>query len=36
LAANFWKDSSAVYLIETLTKLLRKVGYPEQKARLPP
>jgi hypothetical protein len=34
LAANFWNDPSAGYAIETLTKLFRKTGYPEQKARL--
>lgn len=34
LAANFWKDTSAVYSIEALTKFFRKAGYPEQKARL--
>ena len=34
LAANFWTDPSAVYSIETMTKLFRKTGYPEPKARL--
>jgi|SRR6478609_4833743 len=34
LAANFWNDPSAGYAIETMTKLFRKTGYPEQKARL--
>ena len=34
LAANFWNDLSAGYAIETMTKLFRKTGYPEQKARL--
>jgi hypothetical protein len=31
---NFWNDPSAGYVIETMTKLFRKTGYPEQKARL--
>jgi hypothetical protein len=34
LAGNFWKDPSAAYAIETMTKLLRQSGQPEQAARL--
>ena len=34
LAANLWNDLSAGYAIETMTELFRKMGYPEQKARV--
>jgi hypothetical protein len=34
LAANFWKDPSAAYAIEAMTKLLRESGQPERAAQL--
>lgn len=34
LAANFRRDSSAVYSIDALANLMRKAGFSEQKAQL--